>query len=104
MLNPMNNVVDVTVDLFHFLKLTRNEEKRLIFNSCDTIVWEQVLKHVYDTSLYILIGKLIVVLKTDLILGISLLLITSIQQKWVKLKVNWYFYRNNIPVQCINYK
>ena len=31
MLNPMDNMFDVTFDLLNCLELTRNEEKRLIF-------------------------------------------------------------------------
>ena len=31
MLNPMDNVVDVTIDLLNCLELTRNEENRLMF-------------------------------------------------------------------------
>ena len=92
MLNPMDNVVDVTIDLLNCLELIRNEENRLVFIFCGhTTVWEQIFilrKDVYDTSLYILIWKLIVVLKTEFIEVISLLLITSIQQKWVRLKLN----------------
>ena len=34
MLNPMDNMFDVTFDLLNCLELTRNEEKRLIFIFC----------------------------------------------------------------------